>query len=462
MTPRPIPTDWDVKDNIIDTIGNTPLVRLNRVTEGIGATVLAKLEFFNPGGSIKDRIGMPMVEDFEKRGLLRPSGTVVECTSGNTGVGLAMACAVKGYRSTFTMPDKMSLEKIRLLKAFGARVIITPTAVPADSPKSYYSVAKRLVEETPNAIHANQYHNPANPEAHYRSTGPEIWRQTRGRIDAFVAGMGTGGTISGIGRYLKEQNPEIRVIGVDPEGSILAEYVNKGTHGEAQTYKVEGIGEDIIPTTLHKEYVDEVLTISDKASFTMARRLAREEGILAGGSAGTAVAAALEVARLLPDDAVVVVIIPDTGERYLSKVHSEEWLKENRLLEGFDPTIRDVLERHPDGVPPLVRVEETTLVRDAINLVRQYDVSQLPVLRGNENRGVLQGSKLLRFALEDGTFLEKRAAEVMDPPLPEIALNETADHVKEFLAHRDAAVLVRDGERLVGILTRYDLIDFIL
>ncbi|MFQ5600755.1 MAG: cystathionine beta-synthase [Candidatus Krumholzibacteriia bacterium] len=462
MTSRPLPTDWEVKSNVIEVIGNTPLVRLNCVTEGIGPTVLAKLEFMNPGGSVKDRIGLAMIEDFERRGMLHPGGMVVECTSGNTGVGLAMACVIKGYRATFTMPDKMSLEKIRLLKAYGARVIVTPTAVPADSPKSYYSVARRIVEETPHAVHTNQYDNQANPEAHYRTTGPEIWRQTRGRIDAFVAGMGTGGTVSGTGRYLKEQNPDVRIVGVDPEGSILKDYIDRGTMGEAQTYKVEGIGEDIIPTALHKQYVDEVVRVTDRQSFHMARRLAREEGLLVGGSAGTAVAGALELARRMPDDSVIVVLLPDTGERYLSKVHSEEWLKENRLLEGFDPTIREVLERHPDGVPRLVSVDEGTTVRDAINLIRQYDVSQLPVLRGPENVGVLQESKLLRLVLEDYSLLDKPASAVMDAPLPEIGVQETTDRVKEHLAHRDAAVLVREAERLVGILTRYDLVDFIL
>ncbi|HZL86425.1 MAG TPA: cysteine synthase [Candidatus Krumholzibacteria bacterium] len=459
---RPIPTDWDVKNSIIDTIGNTPLVRLSRVTQGIAATVIAKLEFFNPGGSVKDRIGMPMVEDFEQRGMLRPGGTVVECTSGNTGVGIALACAVKGYRTVFTMPDKMSTEKIRLLKAYGARVIVTPTAVPPESPLSYYSVAKQEMERTENAVHANQYHNQANPEAHYRSTGPEIWRQTRGRIDAFVCGMGTCGTISGVGRYLKEQNPAVRIVGVDPQGSMLREYIERGSLGEAVPYKIEGIGEDMIPSALHKQYVDEVVTVTDRQAYVMTRRLARQEGILVGSSSGAAVAGALDLAHRMQDDAVIVVLLPDSGERYLSKAHSEEWLKENRLLEGYNPSAGELLERRPQGVPALVCVQESTPVREAIGLVRQFEISQLPVLRGDENLGVLQEAKLLRMAFEDASVLDKPASAVMDSPLPEIGMQEAADRVKDHLTHRDAAVLVRDGNRLTGILTRYDLLDTIL
>ena len=463
MSSRPLPTDWDVKDNILQTIGGTPLVRLNNVTRGIRATVIAKLEYFNPGGSVKDRIGVEMVDDFERRGTLKPGGMVVECTSGNTGVGIALACAVRGYRATFTMPDKMSQEKIRLLKAYGARVIVTPTAVEPESPESYYSVARRIVEETPNAVHTNQYDNQVNPESHYKTTGPEIWRQTRGRIDMLVCGMGTCGTISGTGRYLKEQNPAVRVVGVDPEGSMLREYVERGTLGPSHTYKTEGIGEDFIPTTLHKQYVDEVLTTNDRQALNMARRLAREEGILTGSSGGAAVYGALEVARRAPDDAVIVVLIPDTGERYLSKVHSDEWMKENRLLDNFDPTMGEIVERRSVGVPRLVAVQSASPVREAIGLIRQYDVSQLPVLDGQRNVGVVNEARILRHALEDGTILDRAVTEVMDPPLPEIAATETAERARAFLAQRDGgAVLVRDGERLSGIVTRFDLVDYIL
>jgi cystathionine beta-synthase len=463
MTSRALPTDWDVKDNILQTIGNTPLVRLNHVTRGIGATVIAKLEYFNPGGSVKDRIGIEMVEDFERQGKLAPGGMVVECTSGNTGVGLALACTVRGYRATFAMPDKMSQEKIRLLKAYGARVIVTPTAVPPESPESYYSVARRIVEETPNAVHTNQYENQVNPLSHYKTTGPEIWRQTRGRIDMFVCGMGTCGTISGTGRYLKEQNPAVRVVGVDPEGSMLREYVEKGTLGPSHVYKTEGIGEDFIPTTLHKQYLDQVVTTNDRQAYNMARRLAREEGILVGSSGGAAAYGALEVARTAPDDAVIVVLLPDTGERYLSKVHSDEWMKENRLLDGFDPTMGEIVERRGGGLPRLVAVQSRSPVREAVGLIRQYGVSQLPVLDGGRNVGVVNEARILRQALEDGGILDRTVTEVMDPPLPEIAATETAERARSFLAQRDGgAVLVRDGERLTGIVTRFDLVDYIL
>jgi len=459
---RPIPTDWDVKNNILEAIGDTPLVRMQRVAAGLSPILLAKVESFNPGGSVKDRIGLPMVEDFERRGVLKPGGMVVECTSGNTGVGIAMACAVRGYRATFTMPDKMSLEKIRLLKAYGARVIVTPTAVPPESPESYYSVARRIVEETPNSVHTNQYDNQVNPETHYRTTGPEIWRQTRGRIDIFVAGMGTCGTISGVGRYLKEQNPSVRIVGADPEGSMLKQFVDTGTLGEAHVYKTEGIGEDFIPTTLHKQYIDEVVTVNDRQSLNMARRLAREEGLLVGGSCGTAMFAALEVAKRAPADSVIVVLLPDTGERYLSKVHSDEWMKENRLLEGFDPSVGEVVERRPSGLPRLVTVEDRSVVREAIALIRQYGVSQLPVLRGGANVGVVNEAKVLRQVLEDDRVLSQSVTAVMDPPLPELNAQESAERAKSYLSQRDGAVLVRDGDRLVGIVTRFDLLDFIL
>jgi cystathionine beta-synthase len=320
-------------ENILDTIGHTPLVKLKKVTEGIRATVLAKVEFFNPGGSVKDRIGIRMIEDAIQQGTLKPGGTIVESTSGNTGVGLALVAAVMGFKAVFTMPDKMSQEKIRLLQALGAEVITTPTAVPPDSPESYYSVAKRIVETTPNAFLANQYFNDLNPQSHYESTGPEIWEDTDGQVDVFVGGIGTGGTVSGIGRYLKEKKPDVRIVAVDPEGSVFKEYFYTKNIGESHTYLVEGIGEDLIPKTFQVEYIDDVISVGDKESFLMARRLSREEGLIVGGSSGSAVHVALEVAKSLDEDQVVVVLLPDTGERYLSKLHSDEWMREHAMLD---------------------------------------------------------------------------------------------------------------------------------
>ena len=315
--------------DVLGTMGNTPLVRLNRVARDVKCTVLAKLEYFNPGGSVKDRIGIYMIQEEVRKGTLKPGGTIVECTSGNTGLGLALAASLLGYKCVFTMPEKVPVEKEYMMRAYGAEVVRCPTEAPPDSPESYYNVAKRIAKERPNAVLSNQYHNMMNPEAHYRTTGPEIWRDTAGQVDCFVGGMGTGGTVSGVGRYLKEQNPKVQIVGIDPRGSVIAEYFETKKTGHADQYLVDGIGEDFVPSTCQFEYVDRMITVDDRDSIPMTRRLAREEGMLVGSSSGAAVVGALEVARDFDADKIVVVLIPDTGERYLSKVHSEKWLAQN-------------------------------------------------------------------------------------------------------------------------------------
>jgi cystathionine beta-synthase len=447
--------------NIAEAIGQTPMVRLNRVTAGIKAAVYAKVEYFNPGGSIKDRIAIAMVEDAEKTGKLKPGGTIVEATSGNTGAGLALAAAIKGYRAIFTIPDKMSQEKVRMLKAYGAEVIICPTAVPHDSPESYHGVAEKLVKETPNAILANQYFNPQNPEAHYRTTGPEIWEQTEGKIDYFVCGVGTGGTISGTAQYLKEKNPAIKVIGADPAGSALKEhyYTRQLIHG--QPYKVEGIGQEMIPGTLHWEYVDEVHTVGDKESFLMARRLAREEGLLVGGSSGTAAVVALKVARELPSDKTLVVILPDTGKYYLSKFYNDEWMKENRFLDIERALVHNLLSAKQKGLPALVSVPPSATVREALQVMEANNISQVPVLEDGRAVGSIEESTLMGRVLEDASVLDKPVRTVMEPSYPIVHYDDTLEHTKYLLARRYPAILVQEHGQLVGIITKSDLIDFI-
>ncbi|HEX5831686.1 MAG TPA: pyridoxal-phosphate dependent enzyme [Gemmatimonadaceae bacterium] len=451
-------------ENVLETIGWTPLIRLNRVTRGIRTPVYAKAEIFNPGGSVKDRIGMPIIERAEREGKLVPGGTIVEGTSGNTGVGLAIAAAIKGYRCIFTMPDKMSQEKVRLLKAFGAEVIVTPTAVPPDHPDNYVVMAKRIAAETPNAILANQFYNDANPEAHHRTTGPELWEQTEGRITHFVAAAGTGGTLTGVGRYLKERNPKIQIIAGDPAGSILAETWRSGTATEeGRPYKVEGIGQDKVPGTLDLSVIDEYATVTDRDAFAMARRLTREEGLFVGGSAGLITHVALNVARRVNDpEALVVTFLCDTGERYLSKLYNDEWMRENQMLDPERITLADVLGAKQGETPALVHTAPGASVRQALRLMQLHDVSQLPVMDGGACVGSVSEGALTVKGLEDPRVLDRSVADVMDAPFPIVDAGQPADAVVKLLTKSNRAVLVRTDGAVRGIVTRADMLHHLM
>lgn len=442
-------------NNVIELIGNTPLVKLNSVTDGIKANLLAKVEFMNPGGSVKDRIGIKMIEDAEERGLLKPGGTIVEPTSGNTGVGLAMAAAIKGYKCVFVMPDKMSEEKIRLLRSYGAEVVITPTNVEPESPESYYSVSTRLAKEIPNAYKPDQYKNMKNPEAHYLTTGPEIWEQTDGKIDVFVAGMGTGGTISGVAKYLKEKNPNVIIVGVDPEGSLYAGDV-------ARPYKIEGIGEDFIPETINLDIIDEMVVVSDKESFVMTRRMSREEGLLVGGSCGSAVAGAVKYIKKhnLGSDKNVVVLLPDSGRSYLSKIFSDDWMKENGFMEpSMDMPVSQLVSKKGQ-VKELIYLNTDHTVSDAVKMMKEYDISQMPVMDNGKVVGSIQESNLLNTIFSDMSVTEKSVKEIMKDALPTVNATDKVSNVYQQLSGGNSAVVVMENDKPVSLITKMDMLEY--
>lgn len=449
-------------ENVLETVGQTPMIRLNRVTDGARTPVFAKAETMNPGGSVKDRIGLAIIESAEASGELKPGGTIVEGTSGNTGVALAMAAAVKGYRCIFTIPDKMSVEKVRLLKAFGAEVIVTPAAVTPDHPDYYNNLAKRIAEERPNAILADQFYNPINPQAHYETTGPEIWEQTSGAITHLVASPGTGGTISGVARYLKEQNHEIKVIAGDPIGSIFTAYHRTQQQEPGSPYKVEGVGNDKIPTTLHFDLIDEFRQVCDRDAFHMARRVTREEGLFVGGSTGLVVKIAVEVAREVDDpDSLVVCILCDTGERYLSKVYNDEWMQENRMFRPERVTAGYLLDSKTDA-PALVAVAPGAPIREALDLIEEHNVSQLPVLEDGRSVGSVTESALLAAVMEDPSRLASEVREVADEPFPVVAEDAELAEITGRLTRRTPALLVAANGSVRGILTRYDVIHHLI
>src|SRR5713226_4790719 len=447
-------------NNILEAVGHTPLVRLNRINQGLKPQIYVKAEFTNPGGSVKDRIGISMIDEAEKKGLLKPGGTIIEGTSGNTGMGLALVAAVRGYKCVFTTTDKQSKEKVDLLKALGAEVIVCPTAVEPEDPRSYYSVANKLAREIPNSYYPNQYDNPMNPEAHYQTTGPEIWEDSEGKITHFVCGMGTGGTISGVGRYLKEKNPKVKVIGVDPIGSLYYEYVKTGKVGKALTYVVEGIGEDFFPTTMDFKVLDEVVQVNDQECFVWARRLAKQEGIFTGGSGGGCVSGALRVAQEYKRGDFVVAFLPDTGTRYLSKVYNEEWIRERGYVDSEVPlTAEDVVrEKRKSGkVRELVIARPYQTVYHALNTMQQQDISQLPIFEEENSIGTVHEDQILNLALQGKDLRKLVIREVMGKPLPSVPKDAPVERVTHLLSHEGPAVFVEMGNAHYEILTKYDL-----
>ena len=446
-------------DNVLGLIGRTPLVKLNRLTEGVKATVLAKMENLNPGFSVKDRIGVSMIAAAEREGTLKPGGTIVEATSGNTGIGLALAAAVKGYRCIFVMTEKASVEKVRYLKALGADVVVVPASARPGTPDHYVETARRIARETPNSFYPDQYSNPNNPEAHYRTTGPELWEQTEGRITHFVSGLGTGGTISGTGRYLKEQSAAVRIIGADPYGSVFKTYKETGRTHEATPYLVEGIGQEIVPENVHIKYVDEIINVTDRESFEWSRQLGRREGIFCGGSTGTNLAAALKVAHTLDESAVVVFIVCDTGEHYLTKHHSDEWLKEKRLLEPQKMTAGLISTTKAGGATPrIVSAEPHETVAEVLQKMDKFGVTQMPVIEDGRAVGAARENRILAIVLGNRDLLEAPVSEVMGETFPVVDVDTTSQEVTRLLGH-SPAVLVEEYGRITGIITRHDMLD---
>ena len=451
-------------NNILEAMGNTPLIRLNRVTKDLPAELYIKADYLNPGGSVKDRISLAMIDEAERKGLLKPGGTIVEGTSGNTGVGLALLAAVRGYKVVFTITDKQSREKIDLLKAFGAEVIVCPTAVEPEDPRSYYSVAKKLAREIPNAFYPNQYENPMNPEAHYRTTGPEIWRDSGGRITHFVCGMGTGGTLSGAGRFLKEQNPRVKIIGVDPIGSLYYEYVKTGKIGKAAPYVVEGIGEDIFPGTMDFKVLDDVLQVNDEECFVWARRLAKREGIFTGGSGGGCVSAALRIAKDTQKGDLIVAFLPDTGSRYLSKVFNDGWMREHGYADSeVTLTAADVIrvKRQNGKTREPITVGPNHTVFNALAAMQQEDISQLPVFEGSLSIGTVFEDQILNLALQGKDLRKLIVREVMGPAMPQMPSNSPVERVTYILSHESPAIFVEMGKGKLEVLTKFDLMDTI-
>jgi cystathionine beta-synthase len=448
------------KENILAQVGNTPLIKLNNLTKGLKPQIFAKLESANPGGSVKDRIGISMLDKAEADGKIKPGGTVIEATSGNTGIGLALACAVKGYKAIFVVTDKVSVEKIDYLKAVGADVIVVSNAVSLDHPDYYITVARRINEETPNSLFMYQYSNPANPEVHYNTTGPEIWRDTEGKITHFITGIGTGGTISGVGRFLKEQNKNIQIIGADPFGSIFKQFHETNELTEGSPYLVEGIGQDCLPSNVHFQYIDKIYNISDKDSFYYARLLSREEGIFCGGSTGTILGITLQVAKDLTEKDVMVFVVCDTGERYLSKFHSEEWLREKRLLPEEAHSLEDIIRaKHSIETTELAFVNFDDKVKAAVEVLNSKSFSQLPVMNGGKSVGSIREGKIMAKLLKNPALLEEKVEEVMEPPFPELDEKTDINSAKKYL-HDYPAILVTEYGRIIDIVTRFDIIEY--